>query len=61
MCSIIIGAALNIILDPLLIFGLRMGVRGAALATVLSQAASCIWVIMALAGETASIRLETMP
>lgn len=58
MCSIIIGAALNIVLDPLLIFGLHMGVRGAALATVLSQAASCIWVVMALAGETASIRLE---
>jgi len=58
MCSIIIGAALNIVLDPLFIFVLGMGVRGAALATVISQAASCIWVIMALMNKKASIRLE---
>ena len=58
MCSIIIGAALNIVLDPIFIFALNMGVRGAALATVLSQAASCAWILCALASEKASIRLE---
>jgi len=58
MCSILIGAALNILLDPLLIFVFDMGVRGAALATVLSQAASCAWVVCALASRKASIRLE---
>ncbi|MBR5288751.1 MAG: MATE family efflux transporter [Clostridia bacterium] len=58
MCSIIIGAALNILLDPLFIFVFGMGVRGAALATVLSQAASCAWVLLALASPKASIRLE---
>ena len=41
MVSVIIGAILNILLDPLFIFALHMGVRGAAVATVLSQAASC--------------------
>jgi len=58
MCSIIIGAALNIVLDPIFIFGLDMGVRGAALATVVSQGASCAWVLCALASRKASIRLE---
>ncbi|MBQ7784965.1 MAG: polysaccharide biosynthesis C-terminal domain-containing protein, partial [Clostridia bacterium] len=58
MCSIIIGAALNIALDPLFIFVFGMGVRGAALATVLSQAASCVWVVCALASKQSSIRLE---
>ncbi len=58
MCSIIIGAALNIVLDPIFIFGLGMGVRGAALATVVSQGASCAWVLCALASRKASIRLE---
>ena len=58
MSSIIIGAALNIVLDPIFIFALNMGVRGAALATVLSQAASCTWILCALASEKASIRLE---
>ena len=58
MCSIIIGAALNILLDPLFIFVFGMGVRGAALATVLSQAASCAWIVLALMSKQASIRLE---
>ncbi len=58
MCSIIIGAALNIALDPLFIFVFGMGVRGAALATVLSQAASCVWIVCALASKKSSIRLE---
>ena len=42
MLAVAIGAVINIILDPILIFGLHMGVRGAALATILSQAVSCI-------------------
>ena len=58
MCSIIIGAALNIVLDPLLIFVFSMGVRGAALATVISQAASCAWIVWALASPKSAIRLE---
>ena len=45
MCSVLIGALLNIILDPIFIFWLDMGVKGAALATVLSQACSAMWVL----------------
>ena len=45
MCSVLIGALLNIILDPIFIFWLDMGVKGAALATVLSQACSAVWVL----------------
>ena len=45
MLSVLIGAVANIILDPIFIFGLDMGVRGAAMATILSQAMSCIWVL----------------
>ena len=45
MVSVAIGAILNIVLDPIMIFGLNMGVRGAALATVISQAVSCIVVV----------------
>ena len=51
MCSIIIGAVTNIILDPVFIFGLDMGVRGAALATIISQAISAIWVLKFLFGK----------
>lgn len=46
MGTTVLGAALNLILDPIFIFGLHMGVRGAALATVLSQAASAAWVLL---------------
>ena len=45
MCSVLIGAVLNILLDPLFIFVFRMGVKGAALATILSQAVSAVWVV----------------
>ena len=48
MLSVLLGAVTNIILDPILIFGFHMGVRGAALATILSQALSCIWVLFFL-------------
>ena len=59
MASVLIGAALNIALDPLFIFIFGMGVKGAALATVLSQAASCLWVIRFLRSRNASLRIET--
>ena len=58
MLSIVIGAAVNIALDPVFIFMLKMGVRGAALATVLSQALSALWVLRFLTGKKALIRLE---
>ena len=62
MLTVIIGAVANIILDPIFIFALNMGVRGAALATVISQAISCVWVIIFLSGKGSILRLkrETM-
>lgn len=51
MMTVLIGAVANIILDPIFIFGMHMGVRGAALATVISQALSCIWVLSFLSGK----------
>lgn len=58
MLSIILGAVTNIILDPIFIFGFQMGVAGAALATVISQAISAIWVLHFLFGKNAVILLE---
>ncbi len=58
MLTVIIGAAANIILDPVFIFGLDMGVKGAALATVVSQAVSCVWVISFLCGKKSVLRLK---
>lgn len=58
MISIIIGAITNIILDPILIFGLDMGVRGAALATIISQAISAIWVLHFLFGKKVLIPIQ---
>lgn len=58
MYSVLIGALLNIILDPLFIFTFQMGVKGAALATILSQACSAIWVLSFLTSSRASLRLE---
>ena len=58
MFSVIIGAVANIILDPIFIYGMDMGVRGAALATIISQALSCIWVVTFLFGKKALIRLK---
>lgn len=58
MCTTIIGAALNLVLDPLFIFGLDMGVRGAALATVISQLVSACWVMLFLFGKNAVIELR---
>lgn len=63
MLSVLIGAVANIILDPVFIFGFDMGVRGAALATILSQAMSCIWVLAFLFGKKTNlkIKLQYMP
>ena len=51
MMTTVIGAVCNIILDPILIFALNMGVRGAATATVISQAVGAVWVLRFLAGQ----------
>lgn len=58
MYSITIGAVCNIILDPVFIFGLNMGVAGAALATIISQAASAAWVLRFLTGRDILIPLQ---
>lgn len=58
MVSVIIGAATNIVLDPVFIFALGMGVRGAALATILSQGLSCVWVVSFLCGKRTLLRLR---
>ncbi len=58
MVTTLMGAAMNMVLDPIFIFCLDMGVSGAALATVISQAASAIWVMKFLTGKKAVIRLE---
>lgn len=58
MKTVIIGAALNIVLDPVFIFAFGMGVKGAALATVISQAVSCAWVISFLCGSKTILRLK---
>lgn len=59
MFSIIIGAVTNIILDPIFIFGFDMGVRGAALATIISQAISTVWVLRFLFGKKILIPIQT--
>ncbi len=58
MLSVVIGAVTNIVLDPIFIFGLHLGVRGAALATILSQAISCFWVLAFLFGPKTSLKLR---
>lgn len=58
MLTVLLGAVLNIILDPVLIFGFGMGVRGAAIATVISQGASALWVLCFLTGKRAIFRLD---
>ena len=60
MCSVIIGAVVNIVLDPIFIFACNMGVAGAALATVISQAVSAIWIIKFLFGRKIVIPLSLM-
>ena len=58
MLSVLIGAVANIILDPVFIFGFHMGVKGAAVATVISQALSAAWVMRFLMGEGSSVRIR---
>lgn len=61
MLTVVLGAVLNLVLDPIFIFGLGMGVRGAALATVLSQGASALWVLRFLTGKAVlRLRLSCM-
>ena len=58
MMTVIIGAVCNIVLDPIFIYGFHLGVRGAAMATVISQAVSCIWAISFLCGKRTLLRLK---
>ena len=60
MITTVVGAVCNIILDPILIFGFHMGVQGAAVATVISQAVSAVWVLVFLRGSKTMLKL-TLP
>ena len=61
MMTVIIGAALNIILDPVFIFIFGMGAKGAALATVISQGASAVYVVLFLSGRKSTLHLSFRP
>ncbi|MBQ7858590.1 MAG: MATE family efflux transporter [Faecalibacterium sp.] len=58
MLTVLIGAVCNILLDPVFIFVLGMGVKGAALATILSQGISCVWVLKYLTGKKSRLQLH---
>ena len=58
MLTVLIGAVINIVLDPILIFGFNMGVQGAALATVLAQMVSALWVVRFLTGKRTKLRIR---
>lgn len=58
MATVLIGAICNIILDPIFIFGFKMGVRGAAFATIISQAVSAIWVLSFLLGKKTKLKIK---
>ena len=58
MATVLIGAVINIVLDPILIFGFNMGVQGAALATITAQAVSAVWVVCFLLGKRTKLRLQ---
>ena len=60
MKTVLIGAGLNTVLDPVFIFAFNMGVRGAALATILSQAVSAVWVLKFLTGPKTKWRLRAV-
>lgn len=57
MLTVLIGALCNIALDPLFIYGFHMGVKGAALATVISQTVSCVWCVAFLCGKKTRLRI----
>lgn len=59
MFTVLLGAVLNIILDPILIFGFDLGVKGAAIATLISQGSSAVWVFCFLKGKKALLKLTT--
>jgi putative MATE family efflux protein len=58
MKTVLVGAVSNIILDPIFIFGFNMGVKGAALATIISQALSCGWVLLFITGKKTYLKLK---
>jgi putative efflux protein, MATE family len=58
MVTVALGALINLVLDPLFIFVLHMGVKGAALATVMAQCCSAVWVLFFLTGEKPLLRLK---
>ena len=58
MLTTVIGAVINIVLDPILIFALGLGVRGAAIATVLSQAVGAVWILRFLTGPKITLKLK---
>lgn len=58
MCTVVIGAVLNIIFDPIFIFGFHMGVSGAALATIIAQGVSALWVLIFLFGKKSTIKIR---
>ena len=58
MATVLIGAIINIVLDPIFIFGFEMGVKGAALATITAQAVSAVWVLRFLTGKRTKLRLQ---
>ena len=58
MLTVVIGAAVNIVLDPIFIFGMDMGVQGAALATIIAQAVSAVWVICFLTGKRTRLKIR---
>lgn len=58
MLTVVLGAVVNLVLDPIFIFTLGMGVRGAALATVIAQGCSALWVLKFLTGKKAILRLK---
>lgn len=58
MCTVLLGAIINMVLDPVFIFGFHMGVRGAAVATVISQTVSALWVVRFLTGKKTLLKLQ---
>lgn len=61
MVTVILGAVINLVLDPVFIFIFHLGVRGAALATVIAQFCSAVWVLLFLAGKKPVLRLKLRP
>lgn len=58
MLTTVIGAVINIVLDPILMFALNLGVKGAAIATVISQAVSAVWILLFLTGKRTILKLK---